>query len=364
MALEGTLKDFPLPDIIQLLSLSRKTGAVEIVGTDGFGTGKLYFHQGKVVSAALEDLLAPDAAYAFFTFPGGSFRFNENEMPGPQAAPITISNEFLIIEGIRRADEWEKLRDKVPSLDLILGLVADPVAGNRDINLKPDEWRVLTMINGRDSVRTIARRTTFGDFKTARIIYHLLTSGLIEPLGMDRPAPAAVPAPPTGPPPDGTGGAAAAQPRLSGSVIRPLTPAPASATTVPPAPPLVAPLTTGIVRPLAPISANGNGATTARPPAPDLPVASGPPPAAPRTGASLYARLEAIAVGELGNTGRLMLSNAYKQLRLQPGADLSATTAGSLCDQFERGASMLVGSGRARSLADTLRRVAREFFSD
>ncbi len=65
MALEGTLKDFPLPDIIQLLSLSRKTGAVEIVGTDGFGTGRLYFHQGKVVSAALDDLLAPDAAFAF-----------------------------------------------------------------------------------------------------------------------------------------------------------------------------------------------------------------------------------------------------------------------------------------------------------
>ncbi|MDQ2810274.1 MAG: DUF4388 domain-containing protein, partial [Chloroflexota bacterium] len=231
MALEGTLKDFPLPDIIQLLSLSRKTGAVEIVGTDGFGTGRLYFHQGKVVSAALDDLLAPDAAFAFFTFPGGSFRFNENEMPADQAAPITISNEFLIIEGIRRADEWEKLRERVPSLDLILGLVADPVAGNRDINLKPDEWRVLTMINGRDSVRTIARRTTFGDFKTARIVYHLLLSGLIEPLGMDRPppvvppvAPSVPPAPPAGPHP------------LGSSVIRPLN-NPAPTATVPTTPP-------------------------------------------------------------------------------------------------------------------------------
>ena len=86
---------------------------------------------------------------------------------------------------------------------------------------------------------------------------------------------------------------------------------------------------------------------------------------APRVavGQSLYARLEAIAVGELGNTGRLMLGNAYKQMKLQPGADLSAATAGSLCDQFERGASMLVGSGRARTLADTLRRAAAEFYS-
>lgn len=360
MALEGTLKDFPLPDIIQLLSLSRKTGAVEIVGTDGFGTGRLYFHQGKVVSAALDDLLAPDAAFAFFTFPGGSFRFYENEPPASQAAPITISNEFLIIEGIRRADEWEKLRDRIPSLDLILGLVADPVAGNRDINLKPDEWRVLTMINGRDSVRTIARRTTFGDFKTARIVYHLLTSGLIEPLGMDRlPATTRAGAPPSAPERD-SAPAPPPGPRPSGSsVIRPLGPVLAPTATVPTAPPVAVP-PTSVVRPLTP-AVNGSNGSAPKSPAVAVPSVAAVP--AARTGASLYARLEAIAMGELGNTGRLMLSNAYKQLRLQPGADLAAGTAGSLCDQFERGASMLVGTGRARALAETLRRATSEFFS-
>src|SRR5690242_18542254 len=172
MALEGTLKDFPLPDIIQLLSLSRKTGAVEIMGSDGFGTGKLYFHQGKVISAVLDDMAPLEAAYSSFPFPAGSFYFHENTAP-PQAGPPTpISSDVLIMEGIRRAAEWEKLRARVPSPDLILGLVADPVASNRDINLKPDEWRVLTMINGRDSIRQIARRTGFGEFKSTRIVYH------------------------------------------------------------------------------------------------------------------------------------------------------------------------------------------------
>src|SRR4051794_39740412 len=197
MALEGTLNDLSLPDIIQFLSLSRKTGALEITGTDGFGAGTLYFHQGKVVSARLEDMPPLEAAYSFFTFPDGSFYFVESEAVDVPSQPLTSSNEFLIIEGSRRADEWEKLRDRVPSLDLILGLVADPVAGNRDINLKPDEWRVLTMINGRDSVRQISRRTGFGDFKTARIVYHLLSAGLIEPLGRA----AAPPAPPRPLPP-------------------------------------------------------------------------------------------------------------------------------------------------------------------
>jgi hypothetical protein len=316
MALEGTLKDFPLPDIIQLLGLSRKTGAVDITGSDGSGAGRLFFQGGKVVSAALNGLPPLEAAFHFFTFAAGSFRFAEGEQPDPALPPITISNEYLIMEGIRRADEWAALRSRVPSLDLPLGLVADPVAVNRDINLKPDEWRVLTMINGRDTIRQIAQRSQFGDFKTAQIVHHLLTVGLVEPLE----APPSPPPPPAlvweAPPPlpDRAPAQDGAPPRPALAPIRPLPPPPA------PAPRLVA-------------------------------------------GASVYARLEAIATSEFGATGRLLLSDAYKRLRVRPGSDLDAGTVGALCAQFERGAGMLVGSGRARTISETLRRAAAEFFS-
>ena len=237
-----------------------------------------------MVSAASNDLPPLEAAYHFFTFPAAAFT-SPKPKPTPHAPPITITNEFLIIEGIRRADEWEKLRDRVPSLDLILGLVADPVAGNRDINLKPDEWRVLTMINGRDTIRQIAQRTGFGDFKTARIVYHLLSAGLIEPLRR-RPPP---------PPPRRArlGGPGAARHAARGAPPRPMA------------------------------APRGRRPPTIRPAA----SAPGARPAGPRPGArparrrrrQLYARLEAIATGELARHGRLLLSDAYKRLRVQPG---------------------------------------------
>ena len=50
------------------------------------------------------------------------------------------------------------------------------------------------------------------------------------------------------------------------------------------------------------------------------------------------------------------------QAALLPGADLDPVAAGTLCDQFERAASLLVGPGRARTLADTLRRTAAELY--
>jgi hypothetical protein len=278
--LHGTLDDFPLPDIIQLVSLSKKTGAVEIHSSEG-SVGYLYFVQGRVVSARLDDLPPVEALLTFFTFPAGHFQFIDNEPP-PPGEPITKSNELLLIEGIGRAEEWQRLRERIPSLDSILGLVADPAASSRDINLKPEEWRVLTLINGRDTLRAIARRTGFGDFRTARIIYHLIQAGLVAVHGR------AAPEPPPPPPPE------------------------------------------------------------------PLP---GPP-----SGAELYRRLDQAASSALGATGRRVLEDAYRRLRVAPGADLDPVSAGNLCDQFERAASLLVGPGRARSLADTLRRTAADLY--
>ncbi len=363
MALEGTLNDFPLPDIIQLLSLSRKTGSVEIVGTDGFGTGKLFFQQGRVVSASLRDLSPLEAAFEFFTFPNGTFRFLENDPPPGNGPAITVSNESLIIDGIRRADEWDQVRGRVESLDMVLGLVTDPVAGSGDINLKPDEWRVLTMINGRETIRQIARKTEFGDFKTARIIYQLLDSGLIEPLGVATP-----PEPPVAAPPEPL---LAPEPPAPEVAVPPEAPPVANGTTPPaaydlsaaPSPAPVPTLPLGGTMPalpaVAPISASTvpllprSSGRTDPPPIPGLPLGAG---------AALYARLESVATTELGNSGRLLLSEAYKRLRLLRGADLGRGAALTVCDQFERDAGMLVGSARARALAEQLRLVVDEFY--
>ena len=80
--MQGTLDDFPLPDIIQLVSLSKKTGSVEIRSSDGSGSGKMFFLNGRLVSALLDDLPPVEAILTFFTFPGGDFRFIDND-PAP-----------------------------------------------------------------------------------------------------------------------------------------------------------------------------------------------------------------------------------------------------------------------------------------
>jgi hypothetical protein len=178
--LEGDLSEFPLTDIIQLIDLSKKTGTVELQGQRGTQTlnGRLYFRDGKIIGAEMAGLAPLEAAYTFFTFTAGPFKFRTDiELP-PQT--IMVSNEVIIMEGVMRQDRWASIQERVPSLSMVPRLVPNPASGMSEINLEAEEWRVLTMVDGKNTIERIARRSGLGEFRTCEIIAQLLANGLIE----------------------------------------------------------------------------------------------------------------------------------------------------------------------------------------
>ncbi len=180
MPLQGDLSEFGLADIIQLVDLSKQTGGVHILGELGGkeAEGWVYFRNGQVISARVGRLAAEEALYTLFALASGSFIFEEGvELPRQD---IEGSNETLIIEGIRRLDEWEVLKDKAPAFDTVFGLVTAADDRRREISLEPEEWRVLTLVDGRNTVADIAARSSLGDFRTSQIVVNLLEAGLIE----------------------------------------------------------------------------------------------------------------------------------------------------------------------------------------
>lgn len=180
MALAGDLSEFPLTDIIQLVDLSKKTGAVHLQGKRGAQhiEGWIYFRDGKIVGAELPGMSPLEAAYTFFTFSSGPFTFHDDivlEQP-----TITVSNEVIIMEGVMRQDAWASIQEHIPSPAMVPRLVPNPASGTTEINLEAEEWRVLTMVNGANTVRQIAQRSGLGEFRTCEIIAQLLANGLIE----------------------------------------------------------------------------------------------------------------------------------------------------------------------------------------
>ncbi|HMO58181.1 MAG TPA: DUF4388 domain-containing protein [Roseiflexaceae bacterium] len=180
MALSGDLSEFPLTDIIQLVDLSKQTGAVHLQGQRGQQVyeGWLYFRDGKIIGAKMGTTAPLEAAYLFFTFHAGPFRFYEGMLP--ETPTISQSNEMIIMEGIMRQDAWSEVANQVPSLSMIPRLVPNPSASGGEISLEADEWRVLTMVNGRNTVAQIAQRSGLGEMRTSEIVARLLRDGLVE----------------------------------------------------------------------------------------------------------------------------------------------------------------------------------------
>src|SRR5512143_1593850 len=174
MAFQGSLTELHLPDIIQLVSVSGKTGVFHLV--DGQQHGEIWLSDGKIVHAEVEDLAGEEAVYALAIWRSGEFKFDPNAAPPKQT--IQKSNTNLLMEAARRLDEWRVLAKKIPSVDLIPEFV---VLENREgqINLNTMEWLLLSKIDAQRSVRQIAAAAGMGVFDAAKLLYGLVSSNLI-----------------------------------------------------------------------------------------------------------------------------------------------------------------------------------------
>jgi hypothetical protein len=246
MALKGNLQDFGTAQLLNLISLARKTGTLTIGARET--EARLCFKEGRLIYATLDgqgDNLASmlqqagsiteeqasairsradvksdkelglllmnagyvkqddivrsvrtyilDNVYPLFTYSEGTFRFEAHVLPFEDRITIPIDLQSVIMEGSRRLKESERLQEELPDLGVALKFAGRPEARLRDISLSVEEWRVVSFINPRNSVRQIARYNNMSDFEIRKIVYGLLQAGLV---ALVRPEGAAVPAPP------------------------------------------------------------------------------------------------------------------------------------------------------------------------
>ena len=220
MALKGNLRDFSITQLLNLINVAQKTGTLVIEAPSYeiwvfFREGKLAYAQNgkednslaailyraKKLSAAQfkaikeragamsdkelglllinanyisqQDILTSIQAYFIgvvnhlFVMVEGLFRFEIALKPPDDKITVRISLENLIIEGSRRIREWEQLQDEIPSLEMALKFSERPGTNLRNVNLSIEEWRVVSYINPKNTMRQIAA------FSCARDLHRL-----------------------------------------------------------------------------------------------------------------------------------------------------------------------------------------------
>jgi hypothetical protein len=120
-----------------------------------------------------------EAVYSLFLVSSGRFDFE----PDVTSAESTVDrgNTGLLIEAARRKDEWESvISRRIPSVDLIPEFaLPQPDDTGKQITLNTSEWIVLSKIDGKRSLRDIAKACQLSAYQTCRLLYSLVSTDLI-----------------------------------------------------------------------------------------------------------------------------------------------------------------------------------------
>lgn len=240
MALEGNLKDFSLGDMFRLLQTGSKTGLLHVDRDDAkglvcFRDGHVYFassggaaepvgkrltkagiisekqlrqaqglmkiqkrdkadrrlgqiliDEGYLEASVLEGFVREQVADALFDllrWEEGELRFEPDECASDADIGIAVPVEGVLSDANKRLEMWNRIRDKIPSLDTRFAMSGQPGSKSTEIHLKPREWMLLCFLHGGRSVRELVELTGYSDFDTARILYGMYAGGLIEKVG-------------------------------------------------------------------------------------------------------------------------------------------------------------------------------------
>jgi len=168
--MSGTIDEIPLPDLLQLLSQSRKSGVLAIRGTAGFG--KVYLRQGRIYYTSIDDSfdLSPiKAFYRLLSWTSGAFELQPSD-DKEFLEEINESTEALLMEGMRQIDELSRLQAELPESDAMFGISSPLVSPLKDLDDK--ELDILQLVHNYGQIQTVLDKSPLSDLET----YELLTA--------------------------------------------------------------------------------------------------------------------------------------------------------------------------------------------
>ena len=242
MALSGSLREFALSEVLQLLSSQRKTGCLRL--TRGSEMRVVYLLEGRIASMRdrgysdedplarflrrvhrlseeqlrgiasihaesnrdLVDLLLNgryiereeltilyermvlDVLHEILAWEDGTYSFS-NVAPPESALTVSLSTESMLMEAVRRLDELKRYKQKLTDPALVLGLKELP---DPDASLGEDEKELFGLVDGRHSLGELVTEAPFTDFEAYEALFRLIEAGWIEIMGRRAPE---IPAP-------------------------------------------------------------------------------------------------------------------------------------------------------------------------
>lgn len=183
MALSGTLETFSLPDVLRLLSSTKKTGLLALDGDRG--QGRIWVRDGAIVAADADRALnehIEGVAFELLRFADAEFEFETGAETSTDGSSHDV--EDVLAEAELRLAEWREIEAVVPSLDVCVRMVEHIDA---DRTVTADQWRILAKVGTGADGHALAGQLEQGEYDVCRQLRDLVQDGMVELT--DAPAP-------------------------------------------------------------------------------------------------------------------------------------------------------------------------------
>jgi DNA-binding response OmpR family regulator len=177
----GSLADMGLVDLLQTIDVSRKSGVLRLSSANK--RGAVFFNEGKVLDAELGSLTGELAIYRFLLWSEGEFELDFRDVR--REDKLGVSTQGLLMEGMRRLDEWGRLQEQLPSMSTVFDVNHDELA--QRLAEIPDEINVvLRLFDGRRTLAEVLDEGTTDDLATLNAVNKLYFEGFL--LAREQPA--------------------------------------------------------------------------------------------------------------------------------------------------------------------------------
>ncbi len=173
--LSGDLADMGVVDLLQTFEMGRKSGVARLHSSRE-QTASIYFRDGQVVDAEHGRLVGEEAVYRCLIWAAGTFDVDFISVDRPEV--ILTSTQGLLMEGMRRLDEWGRLLEQLPALETVFRVDGQQLAER--LNEIPDELNgILRLFDGTRSLLDVVDESPFEDLSTLSTVTKLYFEGLL-----------------------------------------------------------------------------------------------------------------------------------------------------------------------------------------
>jgi DNA-binding response OmpR family regulator len=172
----GSIDDMTVVDLLQTFEISRKHGTITFKHDNRLG--QIWFRDGKIIDAEVGVLRGEEAVYRLLVWSEADFEVDFGSVAREDV--VEVATSALVMEGMRRADEWGRLLEQLPPLSTVLEV--DHTRLLDRLSEIPDELNgILRLLDGRKTLSQVVDESPFEDLSTLSTLSKLYFESLLVP---------------------------------------------------------------------------------------------------------------------------------------------------------------------------------------